>query len=588
MEIKVLVIAPSEPIKNRFEEARKDFPDLIMDIKVANLANAIALVTNLGDEYDVVIARGETARLVSQHIAIPLVEMQMSGFDVLSAIRQAESLHMPFAVVGYEQMTRSAKRLNEMLGYDLDIYSVSSSEETVDVMKSIKQKGYNLVVCSLGSDHAARYEGLVPIMVMTSNESVYDALKQTLLIGSHVVKSRMAVNFNRKLLTEGEQKMIVYTSDCVLVLNTFSEEETYPVALCEKLLQHKTSRDQTVERLHEGVMYSVRQQSVEVNGSGYIVFTFMTRPMPYIPQRNEIRIFSKDEVFDAFLMHFPQFASSISDDLGVDISSTAKASTPVMLLGEAGTGKEQIAALLYANGNYSNKPYYIIDIETLGDKGWNTLMYGDDSLLVESGLTIYLRHLDKISSQRLQHLKAIVNDSSLEKRIKLIFSCDIIPGTKLPGEIVEFINELGVITIQLKPLRQRRSSDVSTLFAMYINTMDEKYGKNVIGLTAEAERLMLEYQWPDNLLQLRRVLSDLVVNTSSSYIDADLVRRVLEDEKLKLTSSQALSSVIDINKKMSEIEKDVARAVVLKTNGNQSQAAQRLGISRTTLWRLLS
>ena len=588
MEVKVLVIAPSEPIKNRFEDARKDFPDLILDVKVANLASAIALVNNLGDDYDVVIARGETARLVSQHIAIPLVEMQMSGFDVLSAIRQAESLHMPFAVVGYEQMTRSAKRLNEMLGYDLDIYSVSSSEETIDMMKSIKQKGYNLVVCSMGADHAARYEGLIPIMVMTSNESVYDALKQTLLIGSHVVKSRAAVNFNRKLLYGAEDKMIVYNADCALVLNTFDETMTYPVTLCEKLLQHKTSRNQKVERLHDGIMYSVSQQSIEVNGSSYIVFSFTTKPMPYIPQRNEIRIFSKDEVYDAFLMHFPQFASSISDDLGVDISSTAKASTPVMLLSEAGTGKEQIAALLYANGNYSNKPYYIIDIETLGDKGWNTLMYGDDSLLVESGLTIYLRHLDKISSQRLQHLKTIVNDSSLEKRIKLIFSCDIIPGTKLPGEIVEFINELGVITIQLKPLRQRRSSDVSTLFAMYINTMDEKYGKNVIGLTPEAEKLMLEYQWPDNLLQLRRVLSDLVVNTNSSYIDADLVRRVLEDEKLKLTSSQALSSVIDINKKMSEIEKDVARAVVLKTNGNQSQAAQKLGISRTTLWRLLS
>ena len=59
-------------------------------------------------------------------------------------------------------------------------------------------------------------------------------------------------------------------------------------------------------------------------------------------------------------------------------------------------------------------------------------------------------------------------------------------------------------------------------------------------------------------------------------------------EKSKLTSSLALSSVIDINKKMSEIEKDVARAVLLKSNGNQSLAAQRLGISRTTIWRLLS
>ena len=184
--------------------------------------------------------------------------------------------------------------------------------------------------------------------------------------------------------------------------------------------------------------------------------------------------------------------------------------------------------------------------------------------------------------------------SNTKKQIILIILCCLAYGFAYVGRysynanISNIINELGVITIQLKPLRQRRSSDVSTLFAMYINTMDEKYGKNVIGLTAEAESLMLEYQWPDNLLQLRRVLSDLVVNTSSSYIDADLVRRVLEDEKLKLTSSQALSSVIDINKKMSEIEKDVARAVVLKTNGNQSQAAQRLGISRTTLWRLLS
>ncbi|MGN0907600.1 MAG: helix-turn-helix domain-containing protein, partial [Bullifex sp.] len=76
--------------------------------------------------------------------------------------------------------------------------------------------------------------------------------------------------------------------------------------------------------------------------------------------------------------------------------------------------------------------------------------------------------------------------------------------------------------------------------------------------------------------------------TDSAYIQAEQVEKCLEAEKTKLTSSLALSSVIDINKKMSEIEKDIARAVLLKTNGNQSQAAQKLGISRTTMWRLLS
>lgn len=587
MRAKILVIAPNEQIKKLYEEAKNDFPELLLDIRVSNLANAIALVRNVEINYDVIIARGETAQMISRVTSIPLIKIQFMAFDVLSAIRQAESLHMPFAMIGYYPMIKHAIRINEMLNYDLDIFTIQDDEDMELKMREIKAKGYSIVVCGMGADHIARCIGMIPIVVTTSMEAVADSLNQTMIISRSVVRSKREIEFYKSILMECEYRVLVYNSHKELVFNSFDKDAAYPISICEKLLQHP-SGTQIVEKIHNGMMYVIRQRQNDVNGEIYSVFSFLLKSMPYIPQRNEIRVFSKDDVYDAFLMHFPQFSGNAGAEIGVDIQVVAKANSPVLLIGENGTGKEQIAALLFVNGSYADKPYYVIDAETIGDKGWNTLMYGDDSLLVESGYTIYIKNLDRVSPARLNNLKTTIIDSGLENRLKLIFSCTVIPGAKLPTQIRTFHNELGALSIQLKPLRQRSSIEIQTLIAMYINTIDDRYGKSVIGLSPEAEKMMLDYQWPDNLQQLRRVISDLVINTDTSYIQAELVKKVLYDERSNLTSSFALSSVLDINKRMSEIEKDVARAVLLMTNGNQSQAAAKLGISRTTLWRLLS
>lgn len=587
MRAKILVIAPNEQIKKLYEEAKNDFPELLLDIRVSNLANAIALVRNVEINYDVIIARGETAQMISRVTSIPLIKIQFMAFDVLSAIRQAESLHMPFAMIGYYPMIKHAIRINEMLNYDLDIFTIQDDEDMELKMREIKAKGYSIVVCGMGADHIARCIGMIPIVVTTSMEAVADSLNQTMIISRSVVRSKREIEFYKSILMECEYRVLVYNSHKELVFNSFDKDAAYPISICEKLLQHP-SGTQIVEKIHNGMMYVIRQRQNDVNGEIYSVFSFLLKSMPYIPQRNEIRVFSKDDVYDAFLMHFPQFSGNAGAKIGVDIQVVAKANSPVLLIGENGTGKEQIAALLFVNGSYADKPYYVIDAETIGDKGWNTLMYGDDSLLVESGYTIYIKNLDRVSPARLNNLKTIIIDSGLENRLKLIFSCTVIPGAKLPNQIRTFQNELGALSIQLKPLRQRSSIEIQTLIAMYINTIDDRYGKSVIGLSPEAEKMMLDYQWPDNLQQLRRVISDLVINTDTSYIQAELVKKVLYDERSNLTSSFALSSVLDINKRMSEIEKDVARAVLLMTNGNRSQAAAKLGISRTTLWRLLS
>lgn len=89
-----------------------------------------------------------------------------------------------------------------------------------------------------------------------------------------------------------------------------------------------------------------------------------------------------------------------------------------------------------------------------------------------------------------------------------------------------------------------------------------------------------------NLEQFSRIIFQLVNGSSSPYIQEEFVKRVLSSEDSKPNVS-ALSDVLDLNKPLEDIEKDIVHAILVQTTGNQSQAAARLGICRTTLWKIL-
>lgn len=589
MKVRVLAIVPSEAIADIFNEIKTKFPDLELDIRVANLANALPLVKNECKNCDVIVARGETAILIKKTVSTPVVEIPISGFDMLSSITQAEQLKMPFAVMGYDAMTRNAKRIKDILNLDIEIFSISQISDIESTLHTIKSKGYNIVVCGMGTANSLVHAlGLTPINVMTSHATVEESLKRALSLGKIIVEGNDKTRFFMHLTECSGKKYIVYSRDCIQVFNTFNGDSDTAVQICEKLLPNITNERQYIKKTCNGTLYDIDQSIVKINEQEYVVFAFDTKKLIPAPKKEEIKIYSKEAVYSSFFTHFPQFLDSSVKTLGINLAFVSKTNLPVFILGESGTGKEQIAALIYTNSQYNNRPFYVIDAENITEKSWNSILYNEDSLFLQSGLTIYIKNIDKLNQTKLNQLNSTIFDSKTETRIKLIFSSDTIPGAKTNQNILDFINSINAFTILTKPIRQRPKEELLTLITLYINVLDEKYGKNVIGMNKDAEEMLLSYQWPDNLKQLMRVITDIVINADTTYIQASQVEKTLEAEKTKLTSSIALSSVIDISKKMSDIEKDIARAVLLKSNGNQSQAARRLGISRTTMWRLLS
>ena len=108
--------------------------------------------------------------------------------------------------------------------------------------------------------------------------------------------------------------------------------------------------------------------------------------------------------------------------------------------------------------------------------------------------------------------------------------------------------------------------------------------------SAAAAETLDAYRWPRNYLQLREVSERLYILVGAGTVERAVAKEVLAQEDVIKTATfgaPALESDLYILRPLADTERDVARLVLQHLHGNRTRAAEVLGISRTTLWRLL-
>ena len=171
----------------------------------------------------------------------------------------------------------------------------------------------------------------------------------------------------------------------------------------------------------------------------------------------------------------------------------------------------------------------------------------------------------------------------------MIFSCVSQPGEYISSIGSLFMDKLCCLSLYLPPLRQI-SERIPTLVNLSLSHLNADLPRRIMGAEPEAMALLQSFQWPHNYTQFRRVIGDLAVTAPGSLITADNVRQILRKERhvgAFVPHAENSAVPLDLNRTLDEINQDVALRVVEETGGNQTAAAKRLGISRTTLWRLL-
>lgn len=584
MRPRILAIIPNENAGNMFLEVARTIGDIDLVVKHATLQDAVILANSVEKDFDVVIARGETARMIGRKTQIPVVELEIASHELLSAIRQAEALGQPFAIVGFPTLTGRAQRLSDLLGENLAIYTVFNNEDIDSVFDNIKATGVKVIVTGTGFGYYALSRDITIISIMTTMPSIEAVVVQAAELGRSVARNRVITQMLNELLSSGSERHIVIDKHNAVVFNNTSAPALGNV--CRKLSPNKGAQ-KSVEKNIDGFIYKICENEFTIDNDSYIDFLITRRERSAVPQLGNLKIYNASEAEQSFLYHFPHFSDiSFASSNQSEMERISSINTPVFLYGEKGTGKNQLAALIYLKSAYKSHMYYILDLSEVNDRQWSNFLSSADSPFAMSSITLYLKGLSKLGENRLNDLKDFIIESDLPSRIKLIFAYETLPNRTISAPVLSFMNQIEAISKQIKPLRERKN-ELAALTHIYINSYDENYCRSVIGLSPEAEALFYSYQWPGNLEQFKRVISELVLSSTSCYISEELVNKVLEREKKYLTSVSELSSVIDINKTMNEIEKDIAKAVLAKHNGSKSKTAEKLGISRTTLWRLL-
>jgi DNA-binding NtrC family response regulator len=132
--------------------------------------------------------------------------------------------------------------------------------------------------------------------------------------------------------------------------------------------------------------------------------------------------------------------------------------------------------------------------------------------------------------------------------------------------------------------------DIPNITTLYISQANVEFGKQVVGLESEAMELMQQFGWPQNLAQFKRVIRQLIISTNDYYIKTDVVRQALSQESPSSQYTFQLQpgyEILNLNQNLDSINYDVSRIVLEQEHMNKTKTAERLGISRSTLWRIL-
>ncbi|HAM80897.1 PrpR N-terminal domain-containing protein [Ornithinibacillus bavariensis] len=584
--IKLLAIAPYNGLKDLILEEAKARNNLDVEVHVADMLEGVELVKTLQNkDFDCIISRAGTAELIREVTDIPVIDIKISIIDMISAIKLAENYSGSYAVVGFRSITEKAEIVRELNDYSIDIQTINSLLEIEGYLTDLKMKGVSLIVGDVITSSKARELGLNTILVTSGKESVKNAFDEVVNLLKLLVIFDQKNILIKKIMDYSDMEYIAFNKERKVVLTNIKTKRQYFTDFAKEIVDQlfKEKECEIIKEMDNSLTL-IRGKLFESNEEVYACFYFRAiKPSTKLadPAITFLNVFDESKTnLETIPTNNKQLLKVIKD-----VKSYSNATNPLLLIGEIGTGKDFLAHAIYKNGPYQKSPLIVIDAKYMDEKKWLNLINKDNSFLTESNITIYMKNLQMLNEACQQLLESYFINTYIHKRNRFIFSfvngySDVFDK----GPFLQFIrNELGAFPLVMPTLNDRKE-DISSLTSLFMSELILKYGKQVIGLEPKALQLLQEFKWTNHIDQLKRIIEECIILTDTYFISEESVQSVLANERFPTANT---TTYLDLQKPLDEINKDIINLVLSEEGFNQSKAAERLGISRSTLWRKL-
>ncbi|MDL0421255.1 PrpR N-terminal domain-containing protein [Caldibacillus thermoamylovorans] len=577
-KIRVLGIAPFEYLLLTMKQIASKFEDLYFEGFVGDLYEGVALAKEKEEDFDIIISRGGTAQLLRKEVNIPTIEIEVSVFDILHAIKLAENFREKYAIIGFSNITKPAHTIAELLGIDLDIITINDQNEVGDVIRNLKKNNFDLIIGDqITSRIAAEYE-LNSILILSGEESTMDAFNNAIVIARYSYELKEKIDFHSKFQKALEYYTFIFNKNYELVFQSGGKNS--PTLLNHLILNLKSRHLQENNKQISYEKYYGKLYEVECILKNSFIYISLKPVNTNIPSRSITLTNDNGEKENSF-EELINSSYLVGNNKNI-VTMLSRSKKPILLIGEVGTGKEKTARMLHRK--FKNKRLWKINAGELSPEEFDILFFSDQSIFLDSDSTFYICHIELLSNKNLNLvLDYITHSQPFNNNWILSYTKNLNNQPKKNSPLQTFDCNI----INLYSLRERKQ-DIGPIISIYINSLNYKYGKQIIGLEPSALQILIEYDWPQNLLQLKRVLEELFLITKTSYINQKSVRMVLENEgALSSITSPAQNTSRYDNLSLKEITHEIVKEALKKNDGNQTKTAKELKISRSTLWRIL-
>lgn len=590
MKTRILAIVPYIGMKEIINDIAASNKNIELTIHLGTLQQGLAIVQSYDpDDFDVIIARGGTAKLIAANVNIPVAEISISAYDILRAIKLAENYTSNFAIVGLSTVTENAILLRNLLRYDIPILTLSKPDEDKTVIQKLRDQGYEMIVCDMRTSNTADEVGINYILITSSRESIEAAFQQAILLSHIYHHHRKQAKLFKEAIKGSKEVFFIYDNSETLLYSSLSRNEFTEIffIIAEKYLKSFFSNPSfhLEERVHN-LLFSGYCTHTSVDGEPYICIYLYKQDAPALI--DELGISLYDTIDEKNGNSDFCGSANLIGDIRHTLTKYAQNLQPVLLLGEIGTGKDKAATFLCNHSEYKNRPFFSIDCQNTNQKKWNYFIESPNSPLNNLHTTIYIKNMQALHESISEKFLSYLKKNDLCKRNRFIFSYTISSENEVSTPVCQYLmNTLFCMLLRLPSLRER-ISDIPSIVTLYISQANIELGKQVIGFEPAALNMIQDFDWKQNLPQLKRVIRQLIVLTDNDYISADLVKQTLKQENpCSPLQFKPGYGIVNLNQSLNDINYDIVRMVLEQENMNKTKTVEHLKISRTTLWRML-
>ena len=294
------------------------------------------------------------------------------------------------------------------------------------------------------------------------------------------------------------------------------------------------------------------------------------------------------------------------------VSQVAPSEATVLITGESGTGKELIAGAIHFNSQRKNGPFVKINCAAITETLLESELFGHEKgaftgadrrkegrFSQAHGGTLFLDEVSEMSlMMQVKLLRALQErefnrvggEATIQVDVRVIAATNknLVDQINMGAFREDLYYRLNVVELRVPPLADRKE-DIPLLTRHFLEMFAAKNRKEIKGFTPRAMDNLIHYDWPGNVRELMNAVERAVVLARSNYLDeADfpfMRDSLAENNRKDSDNPEALFLQGDVP--LEEIEKTAILNTLEAANGNKSEAARRLGITRKTLHKKL-